>query len=77
MRSEGSSSISVVVKSLVIVELDGAVHENQSGYDETRDDNLRRGAFVVLRFVTERRIGETDEVLCMIEAVCKAGRKGK
>jgi very-short-patch-repair endonuclease len=64
------------VKSLVIVELDVAVHENRRGYDETRDEILRYAGFVVLRFANESAIGETDEVLGAIEAACNAGRKG-
>jgi very-short-patch-repair endonuclease len=64
------------VKSLVIVERDGAVHENQRGYDETRNEILRHAGFVVLRFANERAIGETDDVLRAIEAACNAGRKG-
>jgi very-short-patch-repair endonuclease len=65
------------VKSIVIIELHGAVHENQCGYDESRDDILRHAGFVVLRFANERAIRETNEVLRVIEAACNAGRKGK
>jgi very-short-patch-repair endonuclease len=65
------------VKSLVIVELDGAVQENQRGYDQTRDEILRHAGFVVRRSENERVIGETNEVLGVIEAACSAGRKEK
>ena len=57
----------VCLKRKLVVELDGALHQDQKSYDETRDAYLRAQGYDVLRFTNEDFAGDITLVLKTIE----------
>jgi very-short-patch-repair endonuclease len=56
----------------LVVEIDGAVHEEQQEYDAERDDYLRQMGYTVLRCSVDRVLKDMDGVLSEIKAACIA-----
>ena len=55
----------------VVVELDGAVHDDQAEYDTNRDRVIAERRLTVLRFRNDRIDSGLPAVLAEIEAVCR------
>jgi len=57
----------------LVVEVDGAVHESQTGYDEARDAVLRQRGLTVLRIPAERLMSSIPQVLEEIRVAARNG----
>ncbi len=55
----------------VIVELDGAIYEQQAEYDATRDEVLATGNLLILRFTNTAVISNINSVLVDIREACQ------
>jgi len=58
----------------VVLELDGAVHDDQAEYDAHRDRVIACRRIVVVRVPNRRIDNEFEQVLTEIEAVCRKRR---
>ena len=47
----------------LVIEIDGAVHALQRGYDAERDGWIRAQGYTVLRFTNEKVLGDLEEVM--------------
>jgi len=56
----------------LVVEIDGAVHNQQREYDVERDDYLQQMGYTVLRFSVDRILNDMGGVLSEIETACVA-----
>ncbi len=56
----------------LIVELDGAVHDNQAEYDATRTEQLAAYGYRVIRFRNEAVLSDRESVLKQIAAAADA-----
>jgi len=66
------------VEALVIVELDGSQHVEQSNYDARRDSFLRSNGFRVLRFWNDDVLSRTEVVLeTIFEALHRPDMDGR
>jgi very-short-patch-repair endonuclease len=54
----------------LVVEIDGAVHEEQQEYDAERDDYLQQMGYTVLRCSVDRILNDIDGVLSEIKTAC-------
>jgi len=61
----------------LIVEIDGATHDQRQVYDEQRTQILSRGGFRVIRFMNEDVYDFTDAVLEAILEQCEAIQAAK
>ena len=57
-------------KHLLVVEVDGGIHEFQSAHDEMRTEWLQQQGYRVVRFKNEDVISNIDGVLTKIARVC-------
>ncbi len=57
-------------KHLLVVEVDGGIHEFQSEHDEMRTEWLQQQGYRVVRFKNEDVISNIDGVLTEIAKVC-------
>jgi very-short-patch-repair endonuclease len=55
----------------LVIELDGAVHENQADYDQERDRILKEHSLRVLRIKNQEVLDNLDFVLQKICQACK------
>ncbi len=46
-----------------MIELDGKIHDNQKEYDEIRNEFMKSGEYIVLRFKNEDVFQRLDKVL--------------
>jgi very-short-patch-repair endonuclease len=58
-------------KAKLVVELDGAVHEQRADADAVREDVLERGGLKVIRFANERVMRDADEVTIEITRIAR------
>jgi very-short-patch-repair endonuclease len=56
----------------LVIEIDGAVHEQQADYDKDRDEIIRRRHLRVIRFLYEDVRNRIGWVLEQIECACKS-----
>ena len=56
----------VCMKARLIIEVDGAIHDEQQEADESRDTLLNANGFRVLRFRNEQVLSDIDAVLTVI-----------
>jgi very-short-patch-repair endonuclease len=56
----------------VVVEIDGAIHEQQREYDADRDDYLRGRGYTMVRFTVDRAIRDLPGVLQDIRDTCSS-----
>jgi very-short-patch-repair endonuclease len=54
----------------LVIELDGAIHQQQAQYDAERDRVLAARGLHVLRFTNEQVLNEIESVLARIIAAC-------
>jgi very-short-patch-repair endonuclease len=54
----------------LVIEIDGAIHEQQREYDAERDEYLAARGYRVVRFSADRVIHDLDNVLVEIRAAC-------
>lgn len=52
------------------VEIDGGIHTSRAAYDASRDAYLRSRGFRVLRFSNDDALGQTDDVVRVIDRAC-------
>ncbi len=55
----------------VVIELDGAIHQQQADYDRARDEVFARSGLLVLRFTNAAVTANLDDVLTHIRAACQ------
>ena len=55
----------------LVIEIDGAVHDQQQAYDETRTEWLTQRGFKVMRFTNAEVLNEMDRVLAQILVACQ------
>jgi very-short-patch-repair endonuclease len=55
----------------VVIELDGAIHQQQANYDHARDEVLARNGLLVLRFSNDEIRANLATVLSRIRSVCQ------
>jgi very-short-patch-repair endonuclease len=55
----------------VVIELDGAIHQQQADYDLARDEVFARNGLRVLRFSNDEIRQALDDVLARIRAICQ------
>ena len=55
----------------VVIELDGAIHEQQADYDHARDAVFAQSDLLVLRFSNREISTQLDHVLARIRAACQ------
>lgn len=56
----------------LIIEVDGAIHEQQQNYDCARTQKLESFGYQVLRFANEEVLGDQEAVLARIHQVARA-----
>lgn len=56
----------------LVIEVDGAVHQQQPVYDQERDRVLTRRDLVILRVTNEDVLHRLEETLARIASVCRA-----
>ncbi len=57
----------------LVVEVDGAMHDEQVEYDEERERVLQARGLRILRFRNEEVLRDIENVLTRIRAACRAG----
>jgi leucyl-tRNA synthetase len=55
-------------KRKLVIELDGAIHKNQFGYDRSREEILKAKGLTVLRFNNEEILNDLASVMAEIRA---------
>ncbi len=55
----------------LVVEVDGGVHEQQTDYDESREELLTQWDISTLRVTNEEILGKLEETLARIKQVCE------
>ncbi|MBW4621717.1 MAG: endonuclease domain-containing protein [Cyanosarcina radialis HA8281-LM2] len=56
----------------LVIEVDGAIHDRQKAYDESRTEHLQLFGYRVLRFSNEEIFHDLSTVLTRIEQIAKA-----
>jgi very-short-patch-repair endonuclease len=55
----------------LVIELDGAIHQQQSGYDAARDNALAAHNLLILRFTNTEVETNINKVLAQIHSTCQ------
>ena len=54
----------------LVIEVDGGIHQQQRGYDESRTEWLTQRGFKVIRFTNDEVLNDIETVLQQIVVVC-------
>lgn len=60
------------VEARLVIEVDGPIHATQHAYDRSRDDELRKKGYTVLRFTNEKVMRDRSLVRMRIEEVARS-----